>query len=126
MLRHLSAAQLRVLIYLYLRTGRYGLCYPSTDEMAHEIGISRKNLIPHLHRLEELGLISIRQSGGRNYYLVHDPVVALRIVIGRGEVGEGELMRINELCEDLRLEPFETEAKATKKGGDRQGVQRRP
>jgi hypothetical protein len=111
MFRYLSAADIRVLVYLYLRSGQYGLSYPPLDEMAHEIGISRKNLIPRLKRLEEEQLIAIRRSGGRNYYLVHDPRIALKRMIDDSRVNDEDFLRINELCEDLGLDQFEAPKK---------------
>lgn len=111
MFRYISAADIRVLVYLYLRSGQFGLCYPSLDEMAHEIGISRKNLIPRLKRLEEEELIAIRRSGGRNYYLVHDPRIALKRMIDGGRITDEDVLRVNELCEDLGLDQFEAPRK---------------
>lgn len=111
MFRYLTAADIRILIYIYLRSGQYGLCYPPLDEMAHEIGISRKNLIPRLRQLEEAELIAIRKSGGRNYYLIYDPRIALGKKISEGGVAEEDFLRINELCEDLGLDQFEAPRK---------------
>ncbi len=45
LIRHLSAPELRVLVYLQLRASRYGICYPTYDEIVHELGLmGRKNL----------------------------------------------------------------------------------
>src|SRR5271157_3836132 len=45
--RVLSSPEIRVLLYLYLRSSQYGICYPPTDEIVHELGLtSKKNLLP--------------------------------------------------------------------------------
>src|SRR5581483_7586219 len=54
LMRHLNAPEFRILTYLFLRASRYGVCFPTLEEMAYEIGLSgRKNLIPHIRSLEE-------------------------------------------------------------------------
>src|SRR3954471_25067534 len=39
LLRHMKAIELRVLMYLYMRSGKYRICYPTVDEIAEEIGV---------------------------------------------------------------------------------------
>lgn len=112
MLRYLSAAEVRIYLYLLTRVSRYGICYPPESEMAHEIGVSRKNITPHLNSLAEKKLISIRNSGGRNYYLVHDPRYALRAMAHAGALGENDLLSTNELIEDLGLKEIKLKVNA--------------
>ncbi len=53
-MRHLSAPELRVLTYLQLRCDRYFICFPTLEEMAHELDLAgRRNLTPHLKALEQ-------------------------------------------------------------------------
>ena len=40
LLRHLSAPEFRILVYLHLRVSKYGICFPTQDEMAFELGLS--------------------------------------------------------------------------------------
>ena len=78
LLRHLSAPEVRVLLYLYLRASRYGICYPGYDEIVHELGLTgKKNL---LHR-KEPGRKKVHicpGNAGRDVLRVHDPRVAIK------------------------------------------------
>jgi hypothetical protein len=106
-LRQLSAPELRVLVYLLMRASQYSICYPTLDEMAHEVGLSgRKNLFPHLKSLQEKKYISVAQYGGKNFYLLHDPRVALKHAAKRGVLSEMDLQEVNDLCFDLKLRPI--------------------
>jgi len=101
-LRYLTSPEVRVLLYLYLRSSRYGICYPSTDEMVHELGLtSKKNLLPHLSSLADKRFISIRSSASRTFYLVHDPRVAINHMAGAGLLREEDVFDINDLYADL-------------------------
>ena len=101
-IRHLSTPEFRVLVYLHLRAGRFGVCYPSPQEMVYELGLgSTKNLTPYLHSLEQKKLISSKDVLGKMYYLVHDPRVALEHLIQEGTITGAELDSVNELCTDL-------------------------
>jgi len=115
LMRHLNAPEFRILGYLQLRASRYGICFPSLEEMAHEIGLNgRKNLIPHIKSLEAKRVISSRTAMGRKFYLVHDPLVALQHLVNMGEISDDELMEIDSLCEDLgqpTLKPRTTRAR---------------
>src|ERR1017187_2326180 len=45
LLRHISAPELRVLVYLQTRCSKYFICYPTLEEIAHDLGLNgRKNL----------------------------------------------------------------------------------
>jgi hypothetical protein len=108
MLQFLSSAEVRIWVYLQMRASRHGICYPTMEEIAHEVGLSgRKNLIPHLKSLQEKGLISMKSAGGRNYYLLHDPVVALRMMAMNGKITADRLAEINDLLEELKQDPIE-------------------
>lgn len=107
LMRHLSAPELRILTYLYLRSSRYSICYPTLEEIAFEVGLSgRKNLIPHIKSLVEKGIISTHQATGRNFYLIHDPRIALSRMVAEKKISAEELLEINSLCEDLRQQPI--------------------
>jgi hypothetical protein len=115
-IRHLSAPELRALIYLALRASRYGICYPTQDEIAYEVGLEgTKNLQPVLKSLEKMQFISTRMSMGKKYYLVHDPLIAIQRLVNRNEISEDELVDINNLCEDLGRPPLVRSPEATPK-----------
>jgi hypothetical protein len=102
LIRHLSAPELRVLIYLELRASRYGICYPTYDEIVHELGLmGRKNLLPHLKSLEQKRFISTHTATGKTFFLIHDPRVAITHLLAGGGLTEQELFEINELYADL-------------------------
>jgi DNA-binding MarR family transcriptional regulator len=106
-LRHLSAPELRALIYLSLRASRYGICYPTQEEIAYEVGLDgTKNLQPVLKSLEKMHFISTRMSMGKKYYLVHDPLVGLQKLVNDGVIHGEELTDVNNLCEDLGRSPL--------------------
>lgn len=102
LIRHLSAPELRVLIYLQLRASRYGICYPTYDEIVHELGLmGRKNLLPHLKTLAQKSFISTHTAAGKTFFLIHDPRVAITQLLVSGGLTEQELFEINELYADL-------------------------
>ena len=101
-MRHLSTPEFRVLVYLHLRAGRFGVCYPAPQEMVFELGLgSTKNLTPYLRSLKQKKLISSKEVLGRTYYLVHDPRVGLKHFADEGTISGEELDAVNELCSDL-------------------------
>jgi len=98
----LSSPETRVLIYLHLRASRYGICYPPVDEIIHELGLtSKKNLLPHIESLAEKMFISVRTSGNRTFYLIHDPRVAITHLLESGQIKDEDLFEINDLYADL-------------------------
>lgn len=102
LLPHLTSPELRVLIYLHLRASRFGICYPTLDEIVHELGLtSRKNLMPHLESLEEKRFISTHSAAGRTFFLVHDPRIPIEQLAARGGLSAQQLFEIDELCKDL-------------------------
>jgi len=109
-LRWLSPPEVRVLLYLYLRASRYGICYPTIDEIVHELGLtSKKNLLPHIRSLEEKRCISVKTTPGRTFFLVHDPRVAIQHLRATGAIKEQDLFEINELYADLNQVPLSTD-----------------
>jgi hypothetical protein len=103
LMRHLSAPQLRVLIYLQTRCSRYFICYPTLEEIAHDLGMAgRRNLTPHLRDLEKKKFIATTTFAGKKFFLVHDPRVAAVHMVESGEIGEDELFEINQLLQDLK------------------------
>lgn len=98
----LSPPEVRVLLYLMLRASRYCICYPTEQEIAHELGMQgRKNLTPHLRSLETKHFISTRTAAGKKYFLIHDPRIAIQSLVDEGKIGEDRLFEINDLLQDL-------------------------
>ena len=117
LMRHLSAPEFRALVYLHLRVGKYGICYPTQEEMAFELGLGgTKNLVPYLKKLEEKKLISTKISMGKKFYLVHDPRIGLQHLIDTGEMRAEELEELNQLCFDLSQQPFEAQQPLPRRG----------
>jgi hypothetical protein len=115
MIRFLSSPETRVLVYLHLRASRYGICYPPTDEIIHELGLtSKKNLLPHLESLMEKRFISVRSSGSRTFYLIHDPRVAIAHLLDSGQVKDEDLFEINDLYADLNQAQIKRTSKRQK------------
>jgi hypothetical protein len=109
LMRHLSAPELRVLVYLHLRCSKFGICYPTQEEMAYELGLKgTKNLTPYLKSLEAKHLISTKLTMGKKFYLVHDPRVGIEYLIRHGKLKPEEIEEINQLCIDLGQPTFET------------------
>jgi hypothetical protein len=68
----------------------------------HELGLtSKKNLLPHIESLEEKRFISVRTSGNKTFYLIHDPRVAIRHLLASGQIQNEDLFEINDLYADL-------------------------
>jgi hypothetical protein len=108
LMRHLTTPEFRILVYLHLRAGRYGVCFPPPQEMVFELGLgSTKNLTPYLRSLEEKQLISSKAALGKTYYLVHDPRIGLQYFANCGQIKGDELDSVNELCADLDQSPIE-------------------
>jgi hypothetical protein len=108
LMRHLSAPELRVLVYFHLRASKFGICYPTQEEIAFELGLQgTKNLSPYIKSLEAKHLISTKTSMGRKFYLVHDPRVGLQHLANTGQLTEEELEEVNQLCLDLGQAPLE-------------------
>ncbi len=107
LLRKISAPQLRVLIYLCTRASKHGLCYPTYEEIAHDLGLEgRRNLTPHIKALEEMRFISTRSSEGKKFYLIHDPEVVIEYFAGKGQLSGDDLDEINDLYEALHKQPL--------------------
>jgi hypothetical protein len=112
-MRHLSPPELRVLVYLQTRCSRYFICYPTLEEIAHDLAlVGRRNLTPHLKVLETKKFISTVTGAGKKYFLVHDPRVAVEHMVDTGEISEVELFEINELLNDLNRDPITVKPKA--------------
>ena len=106
LIRHLSAPELRVLIYLHLRASRYSICYPTYDKIVHELGLmGRKNLLPHLKSLEEKRFIATHTATGKTFFLIYDPRVAIAQLLATARLSQQELFEINELYADLNQRP---------------------
>jgi len=111
LLRHLTAPELRVLIYLSLRASKHGICYPTFEEIIHELGLTgKKNLLPHIRSLEEKHFISTHASGGRTFFLVHDPRVSILHLLAEGQISAQERFEINELYADLNQPQIDDDA----------------
>jgi len=102
----LTPPEVRVLTYLVLRASKYGICYPTEEEIAHDLGMSgRKNLTPHLRSLEEKHFIRTHTASGKKFFLIHDPRLAIERLAQSGKVSEPRLFEINDLLEDLGQTP---------------------
>lgn len=113
-LRHISAGELRVLIYLYTRSSKYRLCYPTVEEIAAELGIHKKNLSAPIKKLEQVKLISTHTAGGKKYFLVHDPRIALTHLASEGVIEGDELFMVNQLATELGQQPIVAKPKTAK------------
>ncbi len=114
-MRHLSPPELRVLTYLQLRCDRYFICFPPLDEMVHELDLAGpRNLTPHIKSLERMKFIATAKGGGKKFYLVHDPRIAIAQLIENGKINADELFEINELLKELKQEPITIPAKPVK------------
>ena len=114
LMRHLTPPEFRMLAYLQLRCDRYFICFPTLDEMAHELGTGSRNLAPHIRALETMKFISTASGGGKKFYLVHDPRIAITHLVEAGKISESELFEINELLRELRQEPITAVVKPAK------------
>lgn len=113
LMRHLSPPELRVLVYLQTRCSRHFICYPSLEEIAHDLDLSgRRNLTPHLKVLEKKKFIATATAAGKKYFLVHDPRVAIAHLVESAEIGEDELFEINQLLSDLKQAAIMAKPKA--------------
>ena len=105
LMRHLSAPELRVLVYLQTRCSKYFICYPTQDEIAHDLALNGpRNLTPHIKALEKKRFIATASGGGKKYYLVYHPRVPITHLVDAGEITEQELFEINEVLSDLNQE----------------------
>jgi hypothetical protein len=103
LLRHLSPPQSRLLLYLQLRCSRFGICYPSLEEIAHDLGLSsRKKLTPHLNALVENRFIESETHGGKRFFLMLHPRFPILHLHKKGLISEDEVFEIEELLRDLK------------------------
>lgn len=101
-MKYLSPAELRVLVYLQTRCSRFMICYPTLEEIAHDLDLAgRRNLTPHLKSLEKNKFISTTTSEGKKFFLVHDPVIAITHMVENGTINQDQLYEINTLLSDL-------------------------
>jgi|SRR5579872_1778895 len=109
LLHVLSPPQLRVLIYLMTRCSRHGIAYPTTDEIARDLGLRNKRLIEQcIIALQNCHFVSIREADGRRVFLLHDPAVAATRLARDGRISARDLAEIEGLLADLGL-PLLTE-----------------
>ena len=103
----LTAQEVRVLVYLMTRASKHGICYPTEEEIAHELGMSgRKNLRPHLRSLESKHFIKTHNASGKKFFLIHDPRIANERLAQSGKLTDDQLFEINDLLEDLKQIPI--------------------
>ena len=70
LIRHLSPPELRVLVYLQTRCSQFFICYPTLEEIAHDLGLGgRRNLTPYLKALEKKNFIATATGAGKKYFL---------------------------------------------------------
>lgn len=114
LMRHLSPPELRVLMYLQLRCDKHFICFPTMEEMAYELDMAgSRNIVPHIKSLEKNRFISTATGGGKKFYLVHDPRVAVTHLVEVGKINPDELFELNELLKDLKQTPISATAKQT-------------
>ncbi|HYC93618.1 MAG TPA: hypothetical protein VEO54_30720 [Thermoanaerobaculia bacterium] len=105
LLRYLTPPQVRILLYLLLRVSRAGICFPTIDEIAYDLGVAaKKHLRPLIADLERKGFIQVASSGGRTYYLILDPSVAITTLRKDGVIDDEHFLEINRLRGDLKRE----------------------
>ena len=110
LMRNVSPAELRVLIYLQTRCSRYFICFPSLEEIVHDLGLgSRRNLTPHIRSLEEKRFISTATDAGKKVFLIHDPRIAIEYLVGSGKMSTEILSEVNDLLEDLHQDPVDVQ-----------------
>jgi len=98
----LTPPEVRVLVYLMARASKYGICYPTEEEIAHELGMKgRKNLTPHLRSLESKHFVKTHTASGKKFFLIHDPRIAIERLAQSGKLNDEHLFEINDLLEDL-------------------------
>ena len=115
---YVTPPELRVLIYLTLRASKFGICYPTEEEIAYDLGLrGRKNLTPHLRSLEKKHFIMSRTAAGKKFFLLVDPRIAIDRLVQAGEVNEDRLSEINELLSDLNQEEISRGTKKDPKKG---------
>jgi hypothetical protein len=54
-------------------------------------------------------------SMGKKFYLVHDPRIGIQHLIDTGKIAGDELEDLNQLCSDLKQEPFEVPRKLVRR-----------
>lgn len=107
LLRYLNPPEVRALVYLQTRCSKYFICYPNVEEMAYDLGLTgKRNLTPHIRELEKKRFISTASGGGKTFFLVHDPRVAITHLVETGTITEAGLYEINEVLADLKQEPI--------------------
>jgi hypothetical protein len=115
LLRYVSPPELRVLVYLLTRCSKYSICYPTLEELAYDLSLTgRRNLTPHLKELERKQFISTTTAGGKKYFLVHDPRVAIYKMLSTGEIDDSGLAEINDVLRDLNQDEIEYKPNVTK------------
>jgi hypothetical protein len=101
-MKYLSAPELRVLVYLQSRCSRFMICFPTLEEIAHDLDLAgRRNLTPHLKSLEKKKFISTATAEGKKFFLVHDPAIAITHMVEDGTISQDNLYEINVLLGDL-------------------------
>jgi hypothetical protein len=92
----------RVLVYLQTRCSKYFICYPTPEEIAHDLALNgTRNLTPHIKALEKKKFIATASGSGKRYFLVYHPRVPITHMVETGDIDEHELFEINEVLRDL-------------------------
>jgi DNA-binding transcriptional regulator YhcF (GntR family) len=108
LLRHLSAAQIRLLLYLHLRTGKEGVCFPTIDEIAHDLGVNTpRHIRPLVNELERKGFIRTAHKRGRPYYLMLEPTLTILKLRELKVMSDEQLREINDVRESIKRDPVE-------------------
>jgi hypothetical protein len=103
---HLRPNEVRLLVYLHLRASKYCICYPSLEEIVYDLRLSgRKALTPVLKALETKKLILTATGGGKKFFLILDPRVAIEHLAKSGDLAATDLDEIDDLYEALNQAP---------------------
>jgi hypothetical protein len=103
LLKKLKPTELELLVYLWLRSDMWGLCYPTIDEIAAELGQQNTSRVRKtLRGLESKSLIITRSDKGRMYFVVVDPRHAIVTLQAQGHMTPDEVVEANELLGHLK------------------------
>jgi len=86
--------------------------YPTLEEIAHDLRLAgRRNLTPHVKSLEKKKFIATANGGGKKFFLVLDPRVAITHMVETHQMNEDDLFEINEVLRDLKQEAITAKPK---------------
>ena len=103
-----SPREWQVLMWIYMNCGKEGVCSFTLAQLGHGIGFqSKSKLRTMLNDLEKGSWIKKGVEAGTEYYLVCDPMDALRRNVEEGHFPATIFDTVNELREQMKREPVE-------------------